>query len=469
MKPVILVIDDEEAIRLFLEATLEDQGYEVVTAGTGQEALERIARAAPDLVLLDLMLPDMSGIQVLDEVKKALPHVNVLMLTAYSGTETAVRAMKLDAFDYVAKPIELDRLLRLVQRALDASAAARERYRARAKDDLFAGDGDVVPSAAPAMVELYATVRKIADSDATTVLIEGESGVGKDVLAELIHRSSRRAAAPFVDINCAALPEQLLESELFGHEKGAFTDAVQQKTGLLEAADGGTVFLDEIGEMGLPVQVKLLRALERRSFRRLGGIKDVSVDVRVLAATNRDLRAQVRAGTFREDLFFRLQVVQLRVPPLRARREDILPLAEHFLQRYAGAFGKDFARIDPDAAAALEAYRWPGNIRELRNAVERSVLLEEGPALRAAHLRLGDGDAGADDGLARTLAAVLEGGLTADGVDLEGLVGRLESRLVREALALADGNRTRAARLLNLNRDKFRYRLKQYRILEEEP
>jgi len=467
MTPVILVIDDEEAIRLFLEATLEDRGYEVVTAGTGQEALDRIARAAPDLVLLDLMLPDMSGIQVLEEVKKALPHVNVLMLTAYSGTETAVRAMKLDAFDYVSKPIELDRLLRLVERGLDASAAARERVRQRAANPLLADAGDVVPSLSPRMNALYETVRKIADSDATTVLIEGESGVGKDVLAELIHRTGRRAGAAFVDINCAALPEQLLESELFGHEKGAFTDAVQQKPGLLETADGGTLFLDEIGEMGLPVQVKLLRVLEKRAFRRVGGIKDLNVDVRVLAATNRDLRAQVQAGTFREDLYYRLQVVQLHVPPLRARPEDILPLAEHFLGRFAEAFGKGFKGIAPDAAAALQDYAWPGNIRELRNAVERAVLLEEGPRLEARHLQLGAASADSAAALARDLGRVLEAGLPEEGVDLEELVAALERHLVGEALARAGGNQTRAAGLLHLNRDKFRYRLKQHGIKEE--
>jgi two-component system response regulator AtoC len=467
MKPVILVIDDEEAIRLFLEATLEDRGFGVLTAASGQEALDVIARETPDLVLLDLMLPDMSGLQVLEEVKKALPHVNVLMLTAYSGAETAVRAMKLDAFDYVAKPIELDRLMRIVDRALEASAGARERHRKQSTSPVFADAGDMVPSTAPRMVEVYHTVRKIASSHATTVLIGGESGVGKDVLAELIHRTSGRAGAPFVGINCAALPEQLLESELFGHEKGAFTDASQQKPGLFESAHGGTIFLDEIGEMGLPVQVKLLRVLEKRTFRRLGGVKDITVDVRVVAATNRDLRAQVRAGTFREDLYYRLQVIQLHVPPLRARTEDILPLAEHFVTRFGEAFGKDFRSVAPDAAELLMSYAWPGNIRELRNAVERAVLLEEGPELKASHLQLGEDPAGAGAELVRDLGRVLEGGLPDEGFDLEQMIGAVEKHLVREALVQAEGNQTQAARLLGLNRDKFRYRLKQYGIGEE--
>ena len=463
MDPLILVIDDEEAIRLFLEATLQDNGYRVATAGSGQEALEALPRVDPDLVLLDLMLPDMSGIEVLDEVKQALPHVNVLMITAYSGTETAVRAMKLDAFDYITKPIELDRLLKLIDNALAASAKARDRYREHRRQDVFAESQDVVPSSAPNMQDLYETVGKVAASDATTVLIEGESGVGKDVVANMIHRSSRRAEAPFVDINCAALPEQLLESELFGHEKGAFTDAHVQKTGLLETAHGGTVFLDEIGEMALPVQVKLLRVLEKRSFRRVGGVQDIQVDVRIVAATNRDLRAQLAAGTFRDDLYYRLQVVPLYVPPLRDRPEDILPLAEHFLAIFAERFGKNFNTIADDAAAELTSYRWPGNIRELRNVLERSVLLEEGPVLEAGHLRLVPVEAQGDP-LAGRIAEALAPEWPRDGIIIEEVVGGLEGALVRRALAQAEGNQTKAARLLGLNRDKFRYRLKQYGI-----
>ena len=466
MNPVILVIDDEEAIRLFLQATLEDHGYQVVTAECGQDALDLLPGIDPDLVLLDLMLPDMSGIQVLDELKQALPHVNVLMITAYSGTETAVRAMKLDAFDYITKPIELDRLLKLIENALAASSKARERHRERSRQDLFAEAENVVPSRAPSMLDLYEVVRKVAVSDATTVLIEGESGVGKDVVAHLIHSSSRRAQAPLVDINCASLPVQLLESELFGHEKGAFTGAHAPKAGLLETADGGTVFLDEIGEMELPVQVKLLRVLEKRSFRRLGGLQDIQVDVRIVAASNRDLRAQVRAGTFREDLYYRLQVVPLHVPPLRERIEDILPLAEHFLELYSERFGKSFKDVSDATAEKLTAYFWPGNIRELRNVLERGVLLEEGPTLLPEHLHLMD-EVQPAVGLEAQLAAALAPEWPPGGVVLEDLVSGLEAALVRRALANAGGNQARAARLLGLNRDKFRYRLKQYEIKDE--
>jgi two-component system response regulator AtoC len=466
MKPVILVIDDEEAIRLFLQATLEDEGYEVLTVGTGGEALELVSSTVPDLVLLDLMLPDMSGIQVLGGLKSALPHLCVVMITAYRETDTAVQAMKLDAFDYINKPIQLDRLFQVVAKALDASSVDRERFRSQQGDDLFGGLDDVVPSRSPAMLEIYETVRKIAGGDSTTVLIEGESGVGKDVVAGLIHRTSSRRDKPFLEINCAALPEQLLESELFGHEKGAFTDAASQKQGLLEMAHEGTLFLDEIGEMALPVQVKLLRVLEKMTFRRVGGVEDITVNVRIVAATNRDLARQVDAGTFRADLYYRLNVLQLRVPPLRSRREDIVPLAEYFLGLFNKRFGKSFLSLDDDARTALVEHRWVGNIRELKNVMERSVLLGTGSRLSREHLQI-ETRAAVGGELPLTLRDVLLEPLPADGVDLETLVQSFEEALVRKAFETAGGNQSQAARLLGLNRDKFRYRFKQYGLDEE--
>jgi len=466
MKPVILVIDDEEAIRLFLQATLEDEGYEVMTVGTGGEGLELVSHTVPDLVLLDLMLPDMSGIQVLGGLKSALPHLCVVMITAYRETDTAVQAMKLDAFDYINKPIQLDRLFKVVAKALDASKIDRERYRDQHEDDLFGGIDDVVPSRSPAMLDIYDTVRKIAGGDSTTVLIEGESGVGKDVVAGLIHRTSPRRDCPFLEINCAALPEQLLESELFGHEKGAFTDAGSLKQGLLEMADQGTLFLDEIGEMALPVQVKLLRVLEKMTFRRVGGVEDISVNVRIVAATNRDLAMQVEAGTFRADLYYRLNVLQLRVPPLRSRREDIVPLAEYFLGLFNKRFGKSFLTLDEDARSALTDHRWVGNIRELKNVMERSVLLGTGSRLTRDQLQLeARPTVGAE--LPMTLRDVLLEPLPQEGVDLEALVHSFEEALVRKAFESAGGNQSQAARLLGLNRDKFRYRFKQYGLGEE--
>lgn len=463
MKPAILVIDDEEAIRLFLEATLEDRGYEVLTAGTGQDAIASAKANVPDLVLLDLMLPDMTGLEVLQALKERYPHLPVVMITAYSQSDSAVQAMKLDAFDYVSKPIQLDKLLAVVDKALTETEDARIRFQHTTQSDLFGGDLNVVPSQSPAMLKIYDIIRRIAGGAGTTVLIEGESGVGKDVVANLIHRTSPRAAFPFLDINCAALPELLLESELFGHEKGAFTDAVTQKMGLLELANSGTLFLDEIGEMAMPVQVKLLRVLEKMNFRRVGGIADIQVDVRIVAATNRNLAQQVKAGLFREDLYYRLNVVQLQVPPLRARREDIRPLAEHFLAVYNQRFGKGFESIGESACEAFADYGWPGNIRELRNLMERTVLLEEGTVLEKEHLHLMSEEHSRHE-LPVLLQDVLENPLPRDGIKLEDMVHEFEEALVRKAYETADGNQTRAARLLGLNRDKFRYRMKLYGI-----
>jgi len=465
MKPVILVIDDEEAIRLFLQATLEDEGYDVLTAATGGEGLEVAKERVPDLVLLDLMLPDMSGIQVLGGLKSAMPHLCVVMITAYRETDTAVQAMKLNAFDYVNKPIKLDRLLKVVAEALASNTEARRRYRNQHQNDLFGGVDDVVPSQAPSMLGIYDIVRKIAGGESTTVLIEGESGAGKDVVANLIHRTSLRKNSPMMEINCAALPEQLLESELFGHEKGAFTGADTQKTGLLELAHSGTLFLDEIGEMTLPVQVKLLRVLEKMTFRRVGGVQDISVDARIVAATNRTLETQVREGSFREDLFYRLNVVKIVVPPLRERVEDILPLVEYFLGQFNLKFNKSFTGISEEARRLLLAYDWPGNIREIKNTLERSVLLGSGDVLQADHLQLQTRSPERDQ-LSYQLQYVLRNPLPDDGVDLEGLVKEFEESLVRKAFETAGGNQTEAAALLGLNRDKFRYRLKQYGIKE---
>ncbi len=465
MKPVILVIDDEQAIRLFLQATLEDEGYSVVTFGTGGESLDWLSRTVPDLVLLDVMLPDMNGIQVLESLKKEYPHLPVIMITAYSRTDTAVQAMKLQAFDFVSKPIELDQLLRVVAKGLEETVEIRERFQHTNQIDLFRGVSDVVPSQSPQMHEIYQIVRKISGGGSTTVLIEGESGVGKDVIANLIHRTSSRNEYPFLEVNCAALPEALLESELFGHEKGAFTDAVSQKMGLLELAHSGTLFLDEIGEMALTIQVKLLRVLEKMAFRRVGGTEEIQVDVRIIAATNRNLLQQVKAGAFREDLYYRLKVVDVMVPPLRSRKLDIMPLAEYFLKVYSSKLGKSFEAIDPEARKILEQYRWPGNIRELRNILERTVLLEEGPALKAEHLKKLKEEEYTHD-LPYRIQESLVNPLPETGVDLEEMVLELENALVQKAYTTAQGNQSQAARLLKLNRDKFRYRLKQFGIKE---
>jgi len=463
MKPLILVVDDQESIVLFLENTLVAEGYVVQVAADALSALAIVEQSIPDLVLLDLMLPDKSGLEVLSALHQQFPHLCIVMMTAYSETETAVRAMKLGAYDYVEKPIRLQQLLLVIQKGLAVTRSTRELYLLQRQNDLFRSVPDIVPSRSPCMIEVYDTVRKVASGHGTTVLIDGESGVGKDVIANIIHQTSARQEYPFLEINCASLPEQLLESELFGHEKGSFTDATQQKLGLLELAHKGTLFLDEIGEMSVAIQVKLLRVLEKMTFRRLGGLKDISVDVRVLAATNRNLDDLVAQQQFREDLYFRLRVVLLRIPPLRQRREDILPLAKHFLLRYSALFNKKFDRIDDPALTELESYSWPGNIRELKNVIERAVLLEEGTVLEPRHLQLGDGRTVPDD-LAARLADILREPLPEAGIPFSDLVATVEEALVRKAYAAAGGNQSEAARLLQLNRDKLRYRLKSFGI-----
>jgi len=458
-----MVVDDQEAIRLFLEATLGDEGFAVKTASSGRQALLLTESIIPDLVLLDIRLPDMSGLDVLASLRQRFPHLCVVVLTAFSESDSAVRAMKLGAYEYLGKPINLERLLTVVKRGVASTESARERFRLQRNDDLFAGQDGIVPSAAPAMRRIYETIHKVAPGRGTTVLIEGESGVGKDVIANAIHANSDRCDSPFLEINCASLPETLLESELFGHEKGAFTDAVRQKQGLLELAHTGTVFLDEIGEMSLPIQVKLLRILEKMKFRRVGGVEDIEVDVRVIAATNRTLTRLVAENSFREDLFYRLKVIYLRVPPLRTRPEDIPLLAEHFLAEFNQAFGKNIRTLGADALTSLQQYHWPGNIRELRNVLERSVLLEDGETLTRDMLHLEDHDSVPPD-LAARVADVLANPLPADGIELTELIEGVEAALVRKAVQSARGNQSQAARLLGLNRDKLRYRLKQYGI-----
>ena len=469
MQPHVLIIDDQEAIRLFLSATLESRGYRVTAAASGVAGLESAATETPDLVLLDLRLPDLNGLEVLQRLKAAHPDVGVVILTSYGRTDAAVEAMRLQAFDFVTKPVNLDQLLAVIHRGLEAGETDRRRDHRETAEDLFASLPGAVPSHSPAMQPIYETVRKVAAGGRSTVLVLGESGVGKDILAQMLHRNSPRRDYPFLEINCASLPEQLLESELFGHERGAFTDATQQKLGLLELAHSGTLFLDEVGEMPLPVQVKLLRVLEKMVFRRVGGLEDIQVDVRIVAATNRDLAKFVARGMFREDLYYRLKVVQLTVPPLRQRPEDIPDLAGHFLRMYNEEFGKRFAGLTDAALAALQQRRWAGNVRQLRNTIERSVLLEDGAVLDVENLHFDaemETAPGGDQsgGLARRLEAALEEPLPDDGVDLDDLVRSFESAMIRKVMTATGNNQSQASRLLRLGRDRLRYRLKAYNL-----
>jgi two-component system, NtrC family, response regulator AtoC len=462
MKPVILLVDDEDTIRLFLEKTLREEGYEALTAATGTEALERTRSELPDLVLLDLKLPDMSGLDVLKQIKEEVPEVCVIMLTAFGDIETAVTAMKKGAFDFVSKPVNLEELLITIAKGLDSRKLTRELFELRRRLKLDVGE-DYVPGESPQMKEIYEIVKRIAQSDTTTILIQGESGTGKEMIATMIHRYSSRRDQPFLEINCASLPEELLESELFGHERGAFTDAKSQKVGLLELANKGTLFLDEIGEMSLTIQVKLLRVLERMTFRRVGGTKDIKVSVRIISATNSDLEGGVKKKAFREDLYYRLKVVPILIPPLRERKEDIYLLLRHLLNHFNKQFNKGFLEIEEAAYDIILNYPWPGNIRELKNMVERVVLLEDDTVLRAQHIpasiRQGLSSEKELSGV-RRLEMALSRPFPEDGMDFEDLLGSVEREIIEKAMREADGNQSAAARLLRLNRDKIRYRLR---------
>ena len=458
----ILVVDDQESIRHFVCKALGDEGYAVQTTGCLREARQVLEHDLPDLGIFDLKLPDGSGIDLLREVKQAHPELPVVLMTAFGEIETAVEAMSAGAYWFVKKPFQNEELLALVARALESQKMWLELRRLR--NTAFA-DEDYLHSSSPRMQECYAIAEQVARGDTTSVLIEGESGTGKEYFANLIHRMSARHDKPFVEINCAAIPSELLESELFGHEKGAFTDARAQKQGLLELANAGTLFLDEIGEMSPMLQVKLLRVLERRNFKRVGGTKDISVSVRVISATNQDLERSVQEGSFREDLYYRLKVVPLYVPPLRERKEDILPLSRLFMDRFARQFKKSFRQITPAAERILLDYPWPGNIRELKNLFERTVLLETGERLEPHHLKLNSRTRpDAELTVGQHLDSFLDGVMPPGGIPFEELVEQLERALILRASCATNWNQSKTAELLKLKRDKLRYRMKLYQM-----
>ena len=443
----VLVVDDEPLIRWSLVNRLKEEGYRTLEAGTAGEAVAQ-HRDGADLVLLDFALPDANGLAVLKQIKDTDPDTLVIMLTANTEVGTAVEAMKSGAFHYANKPFDLDEMMLLVEKALETTQLRREVRVLRARNAQPYGLTSIVGESA-SIKALRALLEKIGVSPASTVLLTGESGTGKDLAAKVIHYSSGRASKPFMNITCSALPETLLESELFGHERGAFTGADRQKRGLIESADGGTVFLDEIGEMVPLLQAKLLRFLEEKSFKRVGGAQDVKVDVRVIAATNRSLQDEVRKGHFREDLFYRLNVMAVDLPPLRDRKGDVALLVDHYVDNFNTEFRKKIRGVSPGAMAALQAYPWRGNVRELRNAVERAMLLAEGNELNESHFPM----LSATEGELTTSM-----GLPGEGINLEAL----ERSLVVQALERSGWNQTKAATLLGLNRDQIRYRIEKF-------
>jgi len=454
-KVKIVVVDDEHLIRWSLEQNLKKQGYDVLTAGNGEDALKIIRDEQPDLVLLDIQLPGISGMQVLEKVKEFDEEIIVIMVTAHGGLETAVNAMRMGAHDYINKPFNLDEMSIVIKKALETSDLRRELARRRSEHKKQ-GPPEII-GCGKHMQNILGMMEKIAKSDASTVLIQGESGTGKELVAKWIHYSSARADKPFVAINCAAVPATLLESELFGHEKGAFTDAKSTKKGLFELADGGTVFLDEIGDMEMGMQAKLLRFLEDRTFRRIGGSKVFSVDVRIVSATNKELLKAIEEKTFRNDLYYRLQVIPIYLPPLRDRREDILPLASHFIAGFNNEFNKSVNGISKMAEKMIQDYHWPGNIRELKNVIERAIILGNEDTLLLEHLPL--------EIIAKSSSTGTPGSnfkLPPEGVDID----EVERELIRQALEVSDWNQSKAAKKLNLGIDAFRYRMKKFGLLK---
>lgn len=445
----ILVVEDGKSQREMLCEFLSGEGFDVSDVDRGDKALERVKNGYFDLLLLDFKMPGMDGMQVLEEVKRINPEIDVIMMTAYGTVETAVKAIKTGAADYITKPIELEEMLILIEKISERRTLLRENEALREE---LRGKGittDQIIYESTAMDEVINLAGRVANSNAT-ILIQGESGTGKELVARLIHTLSPRSQKPMITVNCAALPENLLESELFGHEKGAFTGASQRRIGRFEEADGGTLFLDEIGELSPPVQVKLLRFLQEREFQRIGGNATISTDVRIVTATNRDLDAKIGEGTFREDLFYRLNVVTIGIPPLRERKEDIPALIDHFLNRFAKENGKILQGTDSETRDLLLKYDYPGNVRELENIIERAVVITRSEVVTSRDLPFSGnsvGDSRSEAANAASLKMSLEG---------------LEHQMIKDAMTQTKNHQTRAAGLLGISERTLRYKLKKY-------
>jgi len=454
----ILVIDDEKLLRWSLKQNLEKEGYQVLEADRGTAGLTLYRDEFPDLTLLDINLPDISGVSVLEGIKETNPDALVVMITAFGDVKTAVKTIKMGAYDFLEKPFSMDKLKILLGKALETLrlkrevTQLRERFSSRYDFDSLVGESEQ-------MVRTRELLEKIARSDATTVLITGESGTGKDITAKVIHYQGQRADQPFMEINCTALPDTLIESELFGHEKGAFTDAKAAKKGLFEMADGGSIFLDEIGDMHLSTQAKLLKVIESKTFKRVGGTKDITVNVRVITATNKNLEEEVQKGNFRADLYYRLNIIPVKLPPLRERGRDILVLARHFIREFNREFRKQTEGLAPEVERCFLNYSWPGNVRELKNVIERTMILENTERITTDQLPV---ELLSGEGGRRPPAGTAGIRIPPEGLDIE----EVEKELVRQALNMTGGNQTRAAKLLSLSRDAFRYRIQKFGFLQ---
>jgi two-component system response regulator PilR (NtrC family) len=450
----VLVVDDERSMRELLSITLRQAGYEVAVAESGGAAIERLRRERFDLIVTDLRMQEPDGMAVLRAAHEHAPDTVVVVMTAYASTETAVEAMKLGAYDYVTKPFKLDEIRVTLANALERKRL-KEENRALRRQLGKTGPFDGFVGRSSGMVAIFETIRKIADS-ASTVMITGESGTGKELVARALHGASGRRGQPFVSVNCGAVPDTLMEAELFGHVKGAFTGAVTSNEGLFASANGGTLFLDEITEIAPSLQVKLLRAVQERQIRRIGDVRDVAIDVRLVAASNRDLARAVAEGVLREDLFYRLNVIPIQLPPLRDRRDDIPLLVAHFIEKIAAAQAKPVRGVAPDAMTLLEAHHWPGNIRELENVIERAMVLGSGVVI--------DVEALPPDLRHPAAAGDLSVDFPADGLDLEATLSRIEQRYIELALARTSGVQTRAAELLRVSFRQFRYKLRKHSL-----
>ncbi len=458
-KETILVVDDERLVRWSLQQKLEQWGYNVSLAEDGATALGRVQLDNPDLITLDVKLPDMTGIEVLSELRKRTIQVPVIVITAFGVVDDAVRSLKLGAYDFIEKPINFEKLENSLRNAFETR---RLRTEVAHTHEIQRSEFSVehIIGVSGHISETVELIKKLAASEASTILIQGESGTGKDLVAHAIHFESSRRDRPFYAINCAAIPENLMESELFGHEKGAFTDARTQKRGMFEMADGGIIFLDEISEMNLGMQAKLLRILEGQSFRRVGGVKNINVDVRVIVASNRNLEEGVRTSRFRQDLYFRLAIIPVLLLPLRDHKEDIPPLLDHFMRYYNQKFHKNIQSLTKEAEDLLMNYDWPGNVRELRNAIERVMILAEGNRVAAKYLPIRISEGG-------ILPVPMSEGSEDGGIHLPpgGIsLYDVERELIRQALAQSRGNKTTAAKLLHITRDTLRYKVKKYQL-----